>query len=158
MAPTAIREGKKFLEKKLEKPLDKLNKICYNKYIRKTNKTFYQRKVVFTMAMTYVDALTVAIEALDGEVAEKLTALRTQVAKKHGSSKPTKTQIANEGIKGEILDVLARAENGMTVGEIAKVLDGEYSSAKVTALLTQLKNAGKVVREMDKKVARYSLA
>lgn len=110
------------------------------------------------MAMTYVDALTIAIDALDGEVAEKLTALRTQIAKKRTSSKPTKTQIANEAIKEKIADVLARADGGMTVGEIVKVIDGEYSPAKITALLTQMKNGGAVVREQDKKVARYSLA
>lgn len=109
------------------------------------------------MAITYVDALTVAIDALDGEVAEKLTALREQIAKKKGSSKPTKNQIENEKIKTEIADILARADGGMTVGEILKVMDGDYTTAKITALLTQLKKAEIVVREVDKKVARYSL-
>ena len=45
------------------------------------------------MAMTYVEALTVAIDAFDGEVAEKLTALRTQVAKRKGSSGPSKAKV-----------------------------------------------------------------
>ena len=110
------------------------------------------------MAITYVDALTVAIDLVnDEEVAEKLSALRTQIAKKKGSSKPTKTQIENESIKEKIADVLARADGGMTVGEIVKVIDGEYTSAKITALLTQMRNAEIVERVMDKKVARYSL-
>ena len=111
------------------------------------------------MALTYVDALTVAIDLVnDEEVKEKLTALRTQVSKKRSSTKPTAKQIENEAIKEKIADVLARAESGMTVGEIVKVIDGEYTSAKITALLTQMKKAETVVREMDKKVARYSLA
>ncbi len=110
------------------------------------------------MAMTYVDALTVAIDALDGEVAEKLTALREQVAKKRTSSKPTKTQIENEKIKGEILDILARADSGMKVGEIAEVLEGGYTSQKVSALLRQMVAAGKVEKVYDKKVALFSLA
>ncbi len=110
------------------------------------------------MAITYVDALEVAIQAVDGEVAEKLTALKAQMAKKKSSSKPTKTQIANEGIKQEIIDILSRADEGMTVGEILKLLEGEYTTAKITALLTQLRKAEIVVREVDKKVARYALA
>lgn len=110
------------------------------------------------MAMTYVDALTVAIDALDGEVAEKLTALRAQVAKKRSTSKPTKKQVENEKIKADIADILSRADAPMTVGEIVKVIDGEYSSAKITSLLTQMKNSETVVRTMEKKVALYSLA
>ena len=108
--------------------------------------------------MTYVDALTVAIDALDGEVAEKLTALREQVAKKHTSSKPTKTQIESEKIKGEILDILGRADGGMKVGEITEVLEGGYTSQKVSALLRQMIAAGKVEKVYDKKVALFSLA
>lgn len=108
--------------------------------------------------MTYVDALEVAIAAVDGEVAEKLTALKAQIAKKKGTTKPTKTQIENEAIKEKIADVLARADEPMRVGEIAKVVEGDYTTAKITALLTQMKEANIVVREMDKKVARYALA
>lgn len=110
------------------------------------------------MAITYVDALDVAIAAVDGEVAEKLTALKAQIAKKRTHTKPTKTQIENEAIKEKIADVLARAEGGMTVGEILKVIDGEYTTAKITALLTQMRKAETVIREQDKKVARYALA
>ena len=88
------------------------------------------------MAMTYVDALNAVIPMVDGEVAEKLTALREQMAKKKGSSKPTKTQVENEGIKGEILELLA--DGRMTCGDVVKALDGEYTSQKISALLRQL--------------------
>lgn len=109
------------------------------------------------MAMTYVDALTVAIETVaDAEVAEKLTALKAQIAKKKGSSKPTKTQVENENIKAEILDVLT--DEGMTVKEILGLLEGDYSSQKISALLRQLVAAEKVVKTVEKKVSRFALA
>lgn len=111
------------------------------------------------MAITYVDALEVAINAVaDAEVAEKLSALKAQVAKRHSSSKPTKTQVANEGIKEQIISVLADCDEGVTVKEILGLLDGDYTSQKISALLRQLVTAGKVVKSTEKKVSRFALA
>ena len=110
------------------------------------------------MALTYVDALNVAIDALDGEVAEKLTALREQITKKRSSSKPTKTQVANEAIKTEILNALSHADAPMSIAEIVKTLDGEYTPQKISALLTQLKTAEKVVKTYEKKTPFFELA
>ncbi len=95
-----------------------------------------------------------AIEFIDGRIA--------QVAKKNatptGERKPTKTQLENEGIKEQIVAVLATAtEGGMTVGEVMKEL-GIESNQKVTSLLTQLRVTGKVVRTEEKGVAYYALA
>ena len=110
------------------------------------------------MAITYVDALNTVIPMVDGEVAEKLTALREQMAKKRGSSKPTKTQVENEGIKNEILEALAEADEPMTCGEITKALEGDYTSQKISALLRQLVAGGKVTKSTEKKVSRFELA
>ena len=110
------------------------------------------------MAITYVDALNTVIPMVDGEVAEKLTALREQMAKKRGSSKPTKTQVENEGIKAEILEALAEADEPMTCGEITKALEGDYTSQKISALLRQLVAGGKVTKSTEKKVSRFELA
>jgi|GEM_PF-6750800 len=110
------------------------------------------------MAMTYVEALETVIPMVEGEVAEKLTALKAQMAKKKGSSKPTKTQLENEKVKEEILEVLANTEEGMTCGEITKALEGEYTSQKISALLRQLVGAEKVVKSTEKKVSRFELA
>lgn len=71
------------------------------------------------------------------------------------SSKPSKTQVENAGIKDSIAEVLANADGGMTVTEIAKALDGDYSTQKVSALLRQMDN---VVKTYEKKVARFTLA
>ena len=110
------------------------------------------------MAITYVDALNTVIPMVEGEVAEKLTALREQMAKKRGSSKPTKTQVENEGIKAEILEALAEADEPMTCGEITKALEGDYTSQKISALLRQLVAGGKVTKSTEKKVSRFELA
>ena len=57
-----------------------------------------------------------AIEFIDGRIA--------QVAKKNatptGERKPTKTQLENEGIKEQIVAVLATAEKPMSIGDMQK--------------------------------------
>jgi len=110
------------------------------------------------MAMTYVEALETVIPMVEGEVAEKLVALKEQMAKRHTSSKPTKTQLENEKVKEAILSILLQAEEGMTCGEIVKALEGEYTSQKISALLRQLVTAEKVVKTTEKKVSRFELA
>lgn len=93
-----------------------------------------------------------AIKFIDGRIA--------QVAKKNatptGERKPTKTQLENEGIKEQILSVMAENGNPMTVGELMKEL-GIDSNQKVTSLLTQLRKAKAVVRAEEKGVAHYAL-
>jgi hypothetical protein len=112
------------------------------------------------MAMTYVDALTIAINAVDSETAEKLTALKAQLMKKKSSSKPTKAQLANEAVKEEIREVLGSADEPMTVTEILKAMPNEYSSQKISALLRQMGEEGtkEVVKTIEKKVSRFALA
>ena len=79
--------------------------------------------------------------------------------KKASNKKATKTQEANVGIKSTILTVLEGAEP-MTVTEMqgASAELGELSNQKVSALVRQLVESGKVVKTIDKKVSRFSLA
>ena len=79
--------------------------------------------------------------------------------KKASNKKATKTQEANIGIKSTILAVLEGAKS-MTVTEMqgASAELGELSNQKVSALVRQLVEAGKVVKTIDKKVSRFSLA
>ena len=79
--------------------------------------------------------------------------------KKASNKKATKTQEANVGIKSTILTVLEGAEP-MTVTEMqgASAELGELSNQKVSALVRQLVEAGKVIKTIDKKVSRFSLA
>lgn len=109
--------------------------------------------------MTYVSALDVAINAVsdNAEVAEKLTALRAQIAKKNSADrKPSKTQVANEGIKTEMVEYLADQVEGKTAGEIAEVFG--ISNQKASALLTSLVNDNKIVREVIKRKAYFKVA
>ena len=122
--------------------------------------------------MTYTDALNTAIDLVDAikdgvaydpvtdlsAVVEKLTALKEQLVKRNStkSNKPTKTQRENEGVKVDIVDILTNSD-GMRCGEIAKALN--ISGQKCSALLKQLKDAGKVVtREGEKRVTLFALA
>ena len=73
--------------------------------------------------------------------------------------KATKTQEANVGIKSTILAVLEGGKS-MTITEMqgASAELGKLSNQKVSALVRQLVDAGEVVRTIDKKVSRFSLA
>ena len=108
--------------------------------------------------LTYVKALEVAIEAVaDEEVKEKLAKLKARVADSRDSKKPTKNQVANEGIKDVIYDILVEANKGLTVTEIlaTKRLDADVVNQKVSALLRQMIAEGRVVKEIDKKKSLF---
>ena len=118
-----------------------------------------RKKEVFTMTkMTYVSALEVAINAVsDGEVKDKLTALKAQIAKKNSADrKPTKTQVANEQVKADMVSYLSEQVDGKTAGEIAEVFG--ISNQKASALLTSLVNDKAVVREVVKRKAYFKVA
>lgn len=111
--------------------------------------------------MTYVNALDFVLSTyadMPAEVAEKLTALRDAQVKRNAtkSDKPTKAQVANMGVKDNILTFLSD-KSGVRCGEIAAELD--ISSQKCAALLTQLVRDAKVVKfEGEKRVTLFKLA
>ena len=111
--------------------------------------------------LTYVDALNVALEAVTDEaVVEKLEALKASIVKRNsGERKPTKTQVANEAIKADIVALLAdgTARTITEIGAEVTSLEGAKPQ-KVSALVTQLKNAGVLKREEVKRKAYFSLA
>lgn len=91
--------------------------------------------------MTNKEALAIAITACatNEEVAAKLSSMVESLSRKSASrsSKPTKAQVENEGIKAQILEVLQSGE-GMTCTQIATAV-GIHPN-KASALLTQLGN------------------
>lgn len=111
--------------------------------------------------LTYVSAIDMALEGkLTDEVVEKLEALKASIAKRnaHKSGKPTKTQVANEALKDEIVALLADGK-ARTIAEIVAdvpMLAGA-SPQKMSALLSQLKASGIVAREEIKRKAYFSL-
>jgi hypothetical protein len=74
-----------------------------------------------------------------------------------GEKKMTATQVANEGIKEVILAVLMDNGGMMTITDMQKANAelGELSTPKVSALVRQLKEDGKVVRTEDKRKAYF---
>ena len=112
-------------------------------------------------------ALQFAIDAIndycedDAVTAEVVGVLGNMIAQldKRASApkKPTKKQVANEGVKAEIVTFLSGAKEPMTVKAIAEGM-GIEAWQKVSALLTQLKNDGTVVRSEVKGKAYFALA
>jgi hypothetical protein len=105
---------------------------------------------MFMKKMNMVEKYDAVMNLLNGkpadlsvdEAVEFLADRKEQVIKKNASGanaerKPTKTQLENEGIKAQIVDVLTNATEPMTIGEIGKAI-GIESNQKVSALVTQM--------------------
>ena len=115
-----------------------------------------------TMADQYARVIAV-IEGTEVEDKEALVKFLQGRVEKLGSKnrKPTKAQKENEKLKEVILERLAGFETPATINEIKDCEElAEYETQKISALLTQLKKAGKVEphkgKGKDKKM-RYSL-
>ena len=109
------------------------------------------KKEMFTMIKAQVKDNAEMVAFIDHEI--------ELLDKKASNKKATKTQEANIGIKSTILAVLEGGKS-MTVTEMqgASAELGELSNQKVSALVRQLVEAGEVVKTIDKKVSRFSLA
>ena len=80
------------------------------------------------------------------------------LAKKNTSEKtPTAAQVANEGLKQTIMNVLMENGGLMTVTDIQKSCEelSGLSNQKVTALIRQLKDDGKVEKIEDKRKSYF---
>lgn len=73
------------------------------------------------------------------------------------SSKPTTKQIENEKIKASILEYMKSVGTPVTISNIVKDFDNEYSIPKISALVKQLKDSGQVSREEVKRVAYFKV-
>lgn len=106
--------------------------------------------------------LKAIVEGLDREDKDELIAfidheVELLSKKRSTSDKPSKKQVENEGIKAEILAYLGTVDKAK-VGDITKMLGNKVtSSQQVSALVTQLKNDGKVVRTTEKKDIFFSI-
>lgn len=76
-----------------------------------------------------------------------------------GERKPTKTQLANEGIKAEILNLM-RDGTSYLISDMMKMFPtlADYPSQKVVALVRQLVLSGDVTREVIKGKAYFTKA
>ena len=136
----------------------------------KQENKFLKRKGVCIMAnstikVTRVDALNKAIEVLgsvegNAEYIEVLDKIKASVSKKSVSKADEARMAENETIRTAIVDFLT--DRKARVSDITKgvndILGTDFTSNKVSAQVTVLKNEGTVVREVDKKIAFFSLA
>lgn len=101
------------------------------------------------------------------ELVEKLTKMKEQFEKKNKSSVGadgkkvlTVEQRKNEVLKETILEILARYEEPKQVKDLISENEEltEYTGQKISALITQLVKAEKVIKVADKKVSKFQLA
>ena len=101
------------------------------------------------------------------ELVEKLTKMKEQFEKKNKSSVGadgkkvlTAEQKKNEGLKETILEVLTRYEEPKQVKDLIAENEelASYTGQKISALITQLLKAEKVVKVIDKKASKFQLA
>ena len=115
--------------------------------------------------VTRVMALDKAIEVLETmenttEYVEVLGKIKASVSKKSES----KADKAKAEENGKIRNAITKVLDGrkMRVSDITKevneVLGTDFTSNKVSAQVTVLKNEGVIMREVEKKVAYFSLA
>lgn len=115
------------------------------------------------MANTKITKIEILREMAQNEVIKANPNFANYVAheielleKKSAKRKSTKTQTENVGIKTEILNVL-EGSTGMTVSQIMPLLNGSYTNQKISSLLRQLVEDGKVRRYAEKRVAYFVL-
>ena len=102
------------------------------------------------------------IEVLEGagrpELVEVIAHEIELLDKKKASGKMTKNQEANEVLKAQIVEILENSTTALTITEIMNINKDLGSNQKISALMTQLKNAGVVERVQEGKTARFTLA
>ena len=101
------------------------------------------------------------------ELVEKLTKMKEQFEKKNKSSVGadgkkvlTAEQKKNEILKETILEILTRYEEPKQVKDLIAENEelASYTGQKISALITQLLKAEKVVKVVDKNVSKFQLA
>lgn len=127
--------------------------------------TKFTKAQMFTAVADFMAENALAIQ-IDGEEVSAdtlVTALRHEVElvnkrNAHKSSKPSKKDTENEALMERILSELALVDGGMTVSELAKAFNNEFSNQKISALMKKLCDASKVNKNYVKRVARFMLA
>ena len=117
--------------------------------------------------ITKRESFTEIAEILKGLGKERLAGVMEHelelLAKKNasGNGKPTAVQMVNNGIKEEILECMAKEPNRLfTISEMMKLFPccAELSNQRVSALVRQLKEEGKVERLEEKRKAVFRIA
>lgn len=114
-----------------------------------TNKKMTKREMFEQIKANY--------QLTDAEVAFIDHELELLAKKNASEKKPTAQQVANEGLKATIIEVLTDNGGLMTVTDVQKSCEelSALSNQRVSALLRQLKDDGKVERVEDKRKAYF---
>ena len=110
-------------------------------------------KMTYSMALD--NALNLGVDVLGKETYDRLVDLKNSLKKKK-SGKETEKQKENNAIMALILDILADGSK-KTVTEIMAVLDNKYTSQKITSLVKKLVDEEEVVRNVESRVAYFSI-
>lgn len=119
--------------------------------------------------LTNVTALTMVLGMeevkANSELVEKLEKMLAQFEKKNGSGenkKPTKTQLENESLKAQLVEILSNYNEPMSIKELQADNDEinatVISNQKISAMFRQLIAENKLVRIEEKRVAKFILA
>ena len=125
-------------------------------------------KTTNTIKVTRVEAMNICRELVSGtERADKDDVIAVidkmiESLSKKSVSKADKARIEeNEAIRSAILEVLAE-KGKQRVSDITKAVNdrmsADYTSNKVSAQVTALKDSGSIIREVEKKIAYFSIA
>ena len=117
-------------------------------------------KVTKKEMFTAILALIAETTPENAEVLTKFIENEIALLDKRAANKTaTKTQKENEGIKTLILDTLTEIDKPVTISELqAFSADlAVYTNQKLSALLTQMKAEGTVVKTVEKKKSYFSV-
>lgn len=120
-----------------------------------------EKKITKRESFTEIKGILLAngYERLAGVMEHELELLAKKNAS--GNGKLTAAQIANNGIKEEILECMAKEPNRMfTISEMQKVFPccADLSNQRVSALVRQLVADGKIERFEEKRKAVFHIA
>ena len=118
------------------------------------------RKEMFAEIKAVVETSNLTTERM-AEMTAFIEKQIEQLERKSGSSKPTKTQLENESLKAEILEIFKGLEKAVTITEFCELTNsevGNLSNQKLSALFNQLVKAEKLKKNTDKKKSYFSLA
>jgi hypothetical protein len=118
--------------------------------------------------MTYVEALTIAIDTMNSlespnkEAIDRLIALKESTEKRNNSKSKAEVakQSANDDLKNVIVEVLTNCAEPVTITEML-ALDERFNGLKVqkiSPLMRKLLEEGKIKREEMKHKAYFSIA
>ena len=144
--------------------------MCYNKYVIKDRFKSLKPKGIDTMEKN--TATTKLTKAQKFAILAELPEVKSNptlsefiahelelLAKKNTTArKPTATQIANEALKISILESMEVGAK-YTISDLIKTVPecADLSTSKVSAVVRQLRDEGKVVRIEDKRKVYFSL-